>query len=292
MKRYLPGLFLILPTIILLGALILVPVIYSARLSLSKMIVSAGKTTYVWVGLKNYLYLFTDRTFHQVVIQTIVFSASTVIGTLILGLAIALLLNQTAPGVGVVKVLFLLPWCLPYVVNAVMWSWIYHGSYGVLNAVLLKVGLIGEYKVWLAEPETAMIAIVVATIWKAVPFAALMLMASLKSVPKDLTDAAKVDGCGTWGCFVHIVLPHIKPVLLVLIVLETMWSLKAFDLIWVLTQGGPFNKTMVLNAMVYQLMFYYFRFGSAAAAAWILTGATLVLTLVYQRLLKLHQEMD
>lgn len=285
MKTQRLALFFIAPSLLVLLLLIGWPTIYSLFLSFQKVVIAGGKIGYEYVGLQNYLTLLEDVRFRQALGQTFLFTTLQVSGVVGISLVLALVLNQAVLGVGLFKRLFLLPWALPYVVNALMWGWIYHGNFGVLNAVLLKLGLIDHYHIWLAEPSEAMAVIIFASVWKAVPFAALVFLAALKTVPEELMDAAKVDGAGAGARFWHITLPWIRPVTLVLLVLQTMWSLKTFDLIWVLTEGGPMDKTMVLNVFAYQQSWQFFKFGYGAAASWLITVLILGLTVAYCKLL-------
>lgn len=261
------------------------PIVFSFFLSLHKVAISRGELVYQFDKLGNYASLLRDARFQQALGQTVVYTALRVASVLGIGMTLAQILNRSGVGAAVFKRIFLLPWALPYVVNALMWGWVFNGAWGVFNAVLLKLGIISEYVVWLAHPRWAMLVIIFASVWKAVPFAALMLLAALKTVPSELEDAAKVDGAGAWARFRHIIIPWIKPVILVLLIIETMWALKTFDVIWVLTEGRPMDKTMVLNVLTYQLAFQFFRLGYASALAYIITGLILVLTVVYFRLL-------
>jgi ABC-type sugar transport system permease subunit len=243
--------------------------------------VSSGEINYQFVGLSNYLRFLEDTRLQQTIVQTVTYTFFRVAGAVGLGLGLAMLLNQVFWGVGLLKRLFLIPWALSNVVNALVWGWIFNGNFGVVNAMLLMVGAIDQYHVWFAEPATAMLAIVFADVWKAVPFAALMLMASLQGLPRDLEDAAKVDGANAWNRFRYILIPWMRPVLLVLLVMETMWAFKAFDLIWVLTKGGPLDRTMVLNVYAYQQTFSFFNFGYGASVAYFITLLILGLTVLY-----------
>ena len=269
------------PALLVMAALIGWPIIYALFLSFQKLTATGGQMTYEFVGLANYLRFLEDTRLHQTLVQTAFYTAVRVGGTMLVGLGLALLLNQVFWGVGLLKRLFLIPWALSYVVNALVWGWIFHGSSGALNAILVMAGVIDKYHVWLAEPASAMLAIVFADIWKAVPFAALMILAALQGVPRDLEDAAKVDGATAWGRFRYIVLAWIRPVMLVLLVMETMWAFKAFDLIWVLTKGGPVDRTMVLNVYAYQQTFAFFNFGYGASVAYLITLLILGLTVLY-----------
>lgn len=273
------------PALLVLLVLIGWPVICSLYLSFHEVVVVGGKMRYENVGLGNYLDLFGDSRFRQALGQTVVFTVVRVMAVMAISMVLALVLNQATAGAELFKRIFLLPWALSFVVNALMWGWIYHGSYGLLNAILLKLGLISQYHVWLASPREAMAVIIFASVWKAVPFAALMTLAALKTVPRELMDSAKVDGAGVWARFCHVTLPWIKPVMLVLLVIETMWALKTFDVIWILTGGGPMDKTMVLNVFAYQQTWQFFKFGYGSAAAYLVTGIILLLTVTYFKLL-------
>ncbi len=275
------ALLLVAPALLVLALLIGWSVLYALFLSFQHLVVSGGNIQYHFIGLANYLGFFSDARLHQAMGQTIYYSFFRVVGILGIGLTLALLLNRAVPGVGVLKRLFLIPWALSNVVNATAWGWIYHGSYGVLNAVLTGLHLTDKYQVWLAEPGSALLAIVFAEVWKSVPFSALMILAALQGVPRDLEDASKVDGAGVWARFANVTLPCIRPVLLVLLVIETMWALKAFDLIWVLTQGGPLDRTEILNVFAYEQTFRFFNFGYGAAVAYLITVLILGLTAVY-----------
>ena len=276
---------LLAPSLFLLLLLVGWPVVYSLFLSFHKVIISGGTTIYEFVGIGNYAELFADTRFRQAFRQTVLFTTVRVIGVMVISMILALLLNRSGKFVELFKRLFLLPWVLSYVVNALMWGWIFHGGYGLLNGVLLKLGLISEYKIWLADPTWALWVLIAASIWKGVPFAGLMSLAALKTVPQELYDAARVDGAGVWSRFRYVTLPWIKPVTVVILVIQTMWSLRTFELIWVLTEGGPVDKTMLLSVFTYQETWRFFRFGYGAAAAYLITGLTLVLTVAYFKLL-------
>jgi ABC-type sugar transport system permease subunit len=269
------------PMLVVLAALVGGAVLYALFLSFHKLDVVGGQVRHLFVGLANYARFLDDRRLHQTVAQTLLYGFFRVAGVMVVSMALAVLLNQPLGGAAVLKRLFLIPWALSYVVNALVWGWIYNGNFGVLNALGLRLGLIDQYHVWLGEPRTAMAAIIFADVWKSVPFAALVLLAALQGVPRDLLEAATVDGATAWGRFRFVTLPWLRPVVLVLLVVETMWALKAFDVIWVLTRGGPLDRTMVLNVYAYQQTFQFFNFGYGAAVAYLITVLILGLTAVY-----------
>jgi ABC-type sugar transport system permease subunit len=275
------GFLFLLPSVALLGVLVGGSVLYTLVVSFHRLVVTGGTIHYRFVGLANYLRFLDDPRLQQTLGQTLLYTVTRVAAVMAIGMALAVLLNQRLGGVGILKRVFLIPWALSYVVNAVVWGWIYNGSFGLLNALLLKLRLIGQYQTWLADPGTAMVAIIFADVWKSVPFPALMLLAALQGVPQEIHDAAIVDGAGSWRRFAHITLPWLKPVVLVLLVIETMWAFKAFDLIWVLTKGGPLDTTMVLNVYAYLQTFQFFNFGYGGAIAYLIALLILGLTALY-----------
>lgn len=186
------------------------------------------------------------------------------------------------------KRIFLIPWALSNVVNSLMWQWMYSGDYGIFNEVLLRLGFIDEYQMWLVNVHTAMSAVLFADIWKSVPYVALLLLAAMQSIPRELHEASKVDGGGPITAFYHIILPHIKPVIMVLLVIETMWTLRVFDLIWLLTKGGPQDSTMTLNVFAYEQAFRNFDLGYGAAISYCITILTLIFTFFYMKTLKVE----
>lgn len=278
------GLVLVTPALLSLLLLVGWPMAHSALASLSKVTLTGGMS-FEWAGLSNYAKLVNDPILHQTLLQSSLFTLTSVSLVILIGLVFALLLNRKQK-LTTLKTFFLLPWALSPIVNAVIWSWIFHGVYGVFNYVMLRLHLIDTYRVWLADPTWALPALTFATIWKGVPFAALMLLAALQNIPESLLDAAKVDGANSWESLLHIRLPLIKPTLLVLLIIETMWSLKSFDLVWVLTQGGPINRTMLLSVYAYQQSFQFFNFGYGAALSYTITALVLLLTILYLRLLQ------
>jgi len=278
------------PALIVIAVLVGGGMVYAFFLSLNEVTFVGGRPVYEWVGFQHYLDFLDDARLHQALRQTLIFTAARVIATIVLAMAIALTINEAIPGLRIVRSLFLVPWALSSVVNGLMWGWILNGNFGVANAILEGIGLIDRYRSWLGDPETALPAIIFADIWKAVPFASLMFLAALQHVPKDLHDAAKVDGAGPVNRFRNVTLPAMRPVLLVILIIETMWALKAFDLVWVLTQGGPLDSSLVLNVYAYQQTFQFFNFGYGASIAYFVAVLILGLVAVYVAALRGDRE--
>lgn len=269
------------PVFCLLAMLIAYPVGYAVYLSVSDFVPGAAGMVMRFAGLKHYAQIARDPIFLQVLGQTVYFTVVRVLLTMLLGLVMAMVLNVRSLGSKVFRHVFLIPWALSHVVNALMWKWMYNADYGVLNEILVRLALIDKYQSWLSQPATAMHAVIFADVWKNVPFVTLMLLAALQNVRRELYEAAMVDGAGSVRCFFHVTLPSIRPVLLVTLVLQTMWAVKTFDLIWVLTQGGPVDSTLILNVYAYQQAFTYLNLNYGAALSIVVATIILALTLVY-----------
>jgi multiple sugar transport system permease protein len=203
----------------------------------------------------------------------------------LLGLAIALLLNQDFPGRDIVRTLILLPWAIPPVVNGLMWQWIYDSKVGALNGLLVSFGFISEYRGWLSDPLSALLALVCADVWNAVPLAVILLLAALQRIPVELYDAARVDGGGPFQLFWHVTFPWLAQPLLIVLILQTLAAIRAFDVIYVLTAGGPGTATTTLTWKTFLTTFDSLDFGLGNAYAYTISLITLCLALVYFRVL-------
>ena len=233
---------------------------------------------------RNYVAIAEDEVVRTAVANTVTFTVASVLGHLALGLGVALLLNQQIRGRAVFRNLALLPWMLPPAVVATGWAWLYHNPFGMLNPLLVGLGLLDAPKAWLASPDTAMGAVIVANLWRGFPFISLVLLAGLQAIPGALYEAAGVDGAGTWARFRHVTLPGLKRVMLIALTLDVINTVKYFDLIWVMTAGGPANRTEVLSTLIYRLAFQFFRTGRAAALAMVMVAALAVFSIFYVRL--------
>nr|WP_316652109.1 sugar ABC transporter permease [uncultured Gellertiella sp.] len=271
----------------LLGVMIAVigwPMIDTIHLSLTdaKLVGTSG----TYVGVANYAKTLSNSGFLRALGNTTVFAVVSVGLEMVLGVLAALLLNQQFYGRSVLRAMMILPWALPTVVNATLWRLIYNPEYGALNAALMKVGLIDAYRSWLGEPGTAMAALVLADCWKNFPLVALIALAALQAVPRDIIAASMVDGAPVLKRFRFVILPYLMGPLLVALVLRTIEAFKVFDIIWVMTRGGPANSTRTLSILVYQEAFSFQRAGSGASLALIVTLLVMLLALAYGSLLK------
>jgi ABC-type sugar transport system permease subunit len=194
-------------------------------------------------------------------------------------------MDQPLRGRWLLRTLIILPWALPTIVNALMWRWIDNAEYGALNALLTQLGLLGDYKVWLSNSDIAMWMVIVADVWKMTPLVAILLLAALQSVDRELVEVAKVDGASAFKAFRLIVLPLVTPVILIVLVLRTMEAFKVFDIIWIMTGGGPANATQTIAIYAYQTAFQGYDFGAGAALGYLIALIIMALAAVYLRLL-------
>ena len=264
------------PLAIVLMAVAVFPILYSFYISLfSLKLTRPGRMPFV--GLDNYVLVLSDPQFWQAVERTAFFSVVSVVAIALLALMAALLLNQDFPGRRALSAVLLVPWAIPYVANALMWKWIYDSNYGALNGLLYQLDFINSYMVWLGDSDKTLALIANAFVWKEVPLATILLLVGLKTIPADLTAAAKVDGANTLRRFFHITLPSLKSSFALVGVYETMMAIRHFDLFFVLTEGGPGDASHVVAWRIYVETFRNLSFGTGAAMAYVLALATLAL---------------
>ena len=237
------------------------------------------------MGLGNYLAILESEEFWSALWITMLFTALVVALVVTLGMLIALLLNQSFPGRGLVRTLILLPWAIPPVVNGLMWQWIYDSKVGALNGLLVSLGVLKEYRGWLSDPTSALLALVWADVWNLVPLAVILLLAALQRIPSELYDAARVDGGSLLQLFRHITMPWLAQPLLIVLILQTMSAIRAFDVIYVLTAGGPGTATTTLSWKTFLITFDSLDFGMGNAYAYSISLITFVLALIYFRVL-------
>lgn len=219
----------------------------------------------VFTGLDNYARMVGDGRFWQSFWNTIVFTTASVVSELLLGLAIALVLNQRFRARGLVRTSAILPWALPTALIGLAWAWIFNDQFGVVNDILRRLGLIQSDINWLGEPTLAMIAVVFADIWKTTPFISILLLAGLQSISPDLYEAHAIDGATPWQSFRQITLPLLLPQILIAVLFRFAQAFGIFDLIQVMTGGGPGGATEVVSLYIYSTVMRYLDFGYGAA---------------------------
>jgi len=250
------------PAIILVGVLMYYPMV-------GTVIESFYSTSFInpnpqFVGLEVYQRIFSQPEFAQIVVNSLIWTVGVVVLQNLLGFFSALLLNQHLPGQGLMRALVLLPWVLPGVVAAILWRFMYDPQLGLINSFLIGLGLSDTGFAWLADPNMAMASAIIAAVWKGFPFSTVVYLAALQNVDEEQIEASIIDGAGPLRRLVDIIIPAIKEVMLINFVLTTILTFNYFDMIWVLTRGGPQNATHIFPTKIYDLGFGQFRFGDAA----------------------------
>jgi multiple sugar transport system permease protein len=272
------------PALIAIFLLAGYPILHSLWLSLHKYNLKRPQR-FEFIGLDNYLTILQSPEFWSSLGITIKFLLMVVSLVIVLGVAIALLLNESFPGRGFVRTLILLPWAIPPVVNGLMWQWIYDAKIGALNGLLVSLGFMTEYRGWLSDPTSALLALVFADVWNVLPLAVILLLAAMQKIPGELYEAARMDGAGAFQSFRFVTFPWIAQTLLVVLILQTLSAIRAFDIIYVLTAGGPGTSTSTLTWMTYLTTFENLDFGLGNAYAYVVSLITLGFALVYFRVL-------
>lgn len=235
-----------------------------------------------WVGLSNYTHTLTDPFFWTVTRNTVVFGLSCVIGTMLMGLAVALLLNTNFKGSKVLGIVILVPWVFPAIAGGIVWRWMFNDQYGVVNYFLVQMGFsMFEGFAWFNTPFLAFFVIFLMVVWQSFPFIAVSLLAGFQTIPTTLYEAAEIDGANWWHRLTKITLPMLKSLLLILFILSTIWNFKIFDQIFVMTEGGPARGTYVLALYSWSEAFNSLNFGMGAAIAMLMFVLLMFFIVIY-----------
>jgi multiple sugar transport system permease protein len=275
-----PGPFVLLvPALASIGAVSVYPVLLGLWLSFRDTTLASPTDTFI--GLSNYLQLFSDGQFWNAWIHTIQFTtASTLLETSI-GLMIALVLSERFRGRGMVRAAMLVPWAIPTVVTSKMFGWLFDGQHGMVNYLLRSVGLIQHNVDWYGSPDFALTTIIIADVWKTTPFMALLLLAGLQTIPDSLAEASVIDGANAWQQFWYVRLPLLAPSLLIAAMFRALDAFRIFDLVYVLTGGGPADSTEVLSTLTYKDLFSALQFGYGSALATSMFGTEIMIAVVF-----------
>ncbi|WP_439544918.1 carbohydrate ABC transporter permease [Sandarakinorhabdus sp.] len=273
------GLVLIAPTILVLGAVIVYPLLSAIYLSFFSIYTPTLDGN--WVGLSNYRELLANGGFWSALLTTAIWTVGTLTLQIIVGVGMALLLHQNILFRSLARGLVLFPYFLSTVVAVLVWRWLFNDLYGILNAMLMSAGIIDAPVNWLGAMPNAMLSIIVVGAWKFFPFVVIAVLARLQTIPETLYEAAKIDGAGPIARFFDVTLPQLRDVLTIVILLRTVWDFKEFDLIYLMTGGGPVNGTRTLPLIVYQQAFGLNQMGMAAAYAVSMMLVMLVFMLAY-----------
>jgi ABC-type sugar transport system permease subunit len=272
------------PGTLLIILFVAIPAVQTIIFSLQRVAPGEQGT---FVGLANYQRLFASSIFIQSLWTTVVFALSFFLVSTVVGLGIGLLLNEPFRGRSIARTLLIVPWATPWIVVGIMWHWFSDSSIGWLNGLLYQVGIVHAYYPFLADQRWAFILLVVATSWRQSSLAGLLFLAGLQTIPKELMEAAALDGARTWQRFRYLTLPWLRPIALVVAVINVLYGFLQFDVIFIMTEGGPGTSTLVLSMLMYRELFYFTNTGVGSAVAVVL--ALLALVAGFAFVLLLHR---
>ena len=271
---------------IITAVLIFYPAYHAVELSFQhrKSLISSPE----WVGFTNYIHVLQMPEFWSALGRGIFFSACSITLQLVLGLGLAILLDRKVPGMAVIRGLSVLPYLLPTVVVALTFRWMLDGSTGIISELAKMFGY--SHVAWADHPIPAMITVIAVSVWIWTPFVTLACLAGLQSIPEELYEAARIDGAGAWSRFLHVTLPQLRSVILVVLLLRTIWMFNKFDIIWLMTRGGPQHATEHLPVLSYRLAFEFYDIGKGAAISTISFLILSALIVLYFHLFPLDQK--
>ncbi|MCA3261651.1 MAG: sugar ABC transporter permease [Telmatospirillum sp.] len=269
----------LLPSFAILLVLVALPTFSVALYSLQD--VQMGEAAHPFVGFENFLWAWNYAPFWNALNNTLVWVFGSVSLEMVIGVAVALMLNRNFVGRGIARAVVFAPYLIPTVVAVLVWRYMFHDVLGVVNYFLLKAGLIETPVNWLSSPRVAMTTVIIVGVWKFFPFVVLAILGVLQAIPQDQYEAAKIDGASEWQQFWRITLPHLMPIFLLTALLRSIWTFHKFDIIYLLTGGGPVGSTTTLPVLVYQKAFADFEIGRAAALALITAFVLTLLLLLY-----------
>lgn len=283
-----PYLF-VLPAAIFMIAFLLYPMLFNIDISFRDLTASnllSGDAR--WVGFDNYKTIFGEPLFWKAVRQSLVFTFVSLVFQVGIGLALALYYNRPFPGNRIMRTLYLIGYAVPITVVGSIFKWLLDGDFGVINWALRSVGVLEGPTPWLEDPSRALGAVILINVWIGIPFNMLIILAGLRTLPNDIYEAASLDGAGPLARFRYITLPLLKPTILAVGILGTIFTFKMFDVVWITTRGGPVNSTEVLPTLAYNKVFEQFLFGPGAAILNVMFVVLFALSLLY--LLSLRRE--
>lgn len=276
------GIYFTLPSLIVMAATVLYPILWSLKISLYSSNGTLDNTKFV--GLHNYIHVINSSQFQSALWNTTGFVITTIILELVIGFSVALVLNRYLPGTKFFRLIFTLPLMIAPVVSGLQWRWLFADQYGIINYLLSLIGIKGP--LWLASPWGAKSAVLIANVWLATPFVILVLLAALGSLPEELYEAARLDGANSFQVFRYITLPQLRPAILLILVVRLSDAFRVFDIVYIITQGGPGGSTEVLSSFIYKYTFSNLDFGGGAAASFIVMILIGIFSLIIFRVLR------
>lgn len=272
-------LFFIAPAIIVILTVLIFPLFGAIYLSFNDIV----RQKLVFVGFKNYLLSISNQDIWNALFVNLKFTFFSVFFSFILGFILALLLNEIRFS-RFFRLVFLMSWPTMSVVTGLVFAWMFNAQFGVINEILVKSGVLSSYISWFGKIQTAFPIVISASVWKESPFYMIMILAGMKAIPKEQYEAARVDGANSFQLFRYITLPYLKNVIKIALMLQIIWRFREFDIVQVMTRGGPNKGTEVFSVLVYRYCFRYIRFGEGAAIAVLMTTISMFFTVVYLKL--------
>jgi multiple sugar transport system permease protein len=270
------GLLFALPAVVAIAVLVVYPIAYTVWLSVTD---AAGD----FVGLENFRTMVLSSVTSTAAINTLYFVGASIVGQVVLGTAAGILLNRRFRARGLVRALTLIPWVVPSIVAATTWFWMLHSEFGIVNAVLTATGIVAQPVGWLTNGSTVMPAMIAINIWKLFPFVAVMVLAGLQAVPEELYESARIDGASFWDEVRYIMLPQLRPILVTVVLLLTIWGLNAVTVIYAITRGGPANRTLITPIQILRHAFEALEVNQAAALSAMYFAVSLIVVAIYVR---------
>jgi multiple sugar transport system permease protein len=283
------GYALLAPAAGLMIVLVGVPFLRALWLSFHRKLLGADDAP--WIGLQNYAALLADQTFWLAVKNTFIFTSGSIACKLILGLAIAIILNEALPLRGLWRSIVMLPYAMPTLVSVLVWKWMYNDVAGVLNYLATSAKLTDHPILWLGDPNVALPSVIAVNVWRGFPFFVITILAGLQTVPQELYDAAKVDGAGVWARFLQVTVPGILPVAAVTTLFSAILTFNDFSIIWILTQGGPGNATQVLATLTYKISIPGLELGKGVAVSVLMLPILVALIWLLNRFIARREEL-
>ena len=270
----------LLPAMIVIFAVVIYPFIYNIIISLSNMSMTHFHDWKI-IGFRQYAKVFSEKTFYVVLGKTIIWTVVNVFFHVVIGVSLALLLNRHLPGKGIFRTLLIIPWAMPQYITALTWRGMFNYEYGAINLILSKLLHMPMIQ-WLKDPFFAFVACILTNVWLGFPFMMVIAYGGLQAIPRELYEAAEVDGASSWQQFWHITVPHLKPVMTPAIVLGVIWTFNNLNVIWLVSNGGePSDKTHILVSYVYKAAFNLYRYGYAAALSMVIFVILLMWGILY-----------
>ena len=287
--RHLTPYILIMPTVIMTVCIMFLPILRVFQLSLYN---NNFKKPWAdgFVGFANFIKLFNDKTFHTACIVTLKWVFSEVSLQLIFGMILALLLNRKFRFRGLVRAIAFVPWAVSGVLTTMLWLLMYNEHIGIVNKIFLAIGMIARPIGWTANPSTVLGAVIVAELWRGIPFFAITLLAGLQAIPSELYESATMDGCGRWKSFIFITLPYLKDSIILSTLMRTIWEFNSVDLIYNMTNGGPMHMTTTLSVYMMQMSVVNSDYGYASTIGVVCFSVLLVFSVIYLRLTRYGKE--